>query len=81
MDSEKPTPPIVRCPSCGRMTRYDQSNADRPFCSSRCKTMDIAQWAEESFRIPATESSPGASTDDEEEKFSPPKYGGEDDSN
>jgi uncharacterized protein len=43
---------IIRCPSCGKSTRYDLTNPDRPFCSGRCRTLDIAQWADESFRIP-----------------------------
>ena len=47
-----PSTRIVRCPSCGKSTRYDQTNVARPFCSSRCKTMDIAQWADEGYRIP-----------------------------
>jgi endogenous inhibitor of DNA gyrase (YacG/DUF329 family) len=49
---------IIRCPQCGRSTRYDENNPDRPFCSSRCKTQDIAQWAEESYRIPSQELNP-----------------------
>jgi endogenous inhibitor of DNA gyrase (YacG/DUF329 family) len=47
-----PAARIIRCPSCGKSTRYDASNADRPFCSNRCRTLDIAQWADESYRIP-----------------------------
>lgn len=55
MTHEKAAPSarIVRCPSCGKSTRYDQTNPDRPFCSSRCKTLDTAQWADEGYRIPA----------------------------
>ncbi len=43
---------IIRCPTCGKSTRYDQSNADRPFCSTRCRTIDTAQWADEGYKIP-----------------------------
>lgn len=60
MNSEKrPSARIVRCPSCGQGVRYDHTNPHRPFCSQRCKTMDVAAWAEESYRIPAKESTPG----------------------
>ncbi|RYZ57839.1 MAG: DNA gyrase inhibitor YacG [Proteobacteria bacterium] len=52
-DPAAPAARIVRCPICGKSTRYDQTNPDRPFCSSRCKTMDIAQWADENYRVPA----------------------------
>ncbi|MEK7844559.1 MAG: DNA gyrase inhibitor YacG, partial [Pseudomonadota bacterium] len=27
----------------------------RPFCSERCKTNDLSQWAQESYRIPESE--------------------------
>lgn len=47
---------IVRCPSCGKSTRYDEKNPDRPFCSARCRTIDIAQWADENYRIPVKQS-------------------------
>lgn len=53
---------ITRCPTCGRSARYDAQNENRPFCSSRCKTNDIACWAEESYRIP----SQSAETDDDD---------------
>lgn len=49
---------IVRCPQCGKSSRYDINNPDRPFCSARCKTSDIARWAEESYRIPVQEEDP-----------------------
>ncbi|HYX39470.1 MAG TPA: DNA gyrase inhibitor YacG [Oligoflexus sp.] len=62
---QKPSARIVRCPCCGQSARYDQTNAFRPFCSQRCKTNDVAAWAEESYRIPAKESAP-ADYDSEE---------------
>ncbi len=46
---------IVRCPSCGKSARYDLTNAHRPFCSSRCQTLDTAHWADEKFKIPTSE--------------------------
>jgi endogenous inhibitor of DNA gyrase (YacG/DUF329 family) len=29
-----------------------------PFCSSRCKTIDLGRWLGESYRIPADEAAP-----------------------
>lgn len=49
-ETEKPIR-IVRCPTCERSCRYDTSNPFRPFCSERCKNIDIAGWATESFKI------------------------------
>jgi len=65
-NEQKPSARIVRCPTCSKGARYDQTNPFRPFCSERCKTMDVAAWAEESFRIPAKESAPPEHDGDEE---------------
>lgn len=42
----------VKCPQCGRLALYDPSNAYRPFCSERCKLIDLGQWASEGYKIP-----------------------------
>ncbi|SET10457.1 hypothetical protein SAMN05216326_1129 [Nitrosomonas marina] len=47
----------VNCPQCGKAVIWSQANRFRPFCSERCKTMDLAQWAQESYRIPEPEQS------------------------
>ncbi|HQY76770.1 MAG TPA: DNA gyrase inhibitor YacG [Rhodoferax sp.] len=48
---------IVRCPACGGDSIYSSTNTYRPFCSERCKNMDLGAWASESFRLP-TEAPP-----------------------
>ena len=53
----------VRCPQCGRPAVYAPENKFRPFCSERCKLIDLGQWADESFRIPV-EKNPTSSEDD-----------------
>jgi endogenous inhibitor of DNA gyrase (YacG/DUF329 family) len=45
-------PPIVNCPQCGKIMAWDSRNRYRPFCSERCKLIDLGQWAAESYRIP-----------------------------
>jgi endogenous inhibitor of DNA gyrase (YacG/DUF329 family) len=45
-------PRIVRCPACGGDSVYAPSNPFRPFCSERCKNLDLGAWASESFRVP-----------------------------
>jgi len=42
---------IIRCPKCGKSTRYDETNKERPFCSQRCKVADTAAWATEDYRV------------------------------
>ena len=43
---------IVRCPACGQDSVYAASNPYRPFCSARCKGIDLGAWASESYRVP-----------------------------
>ncbi|HMK13426.1 MAG TPA: DNA gyrase inhibitor YacG [Burkholderiales bacterium] len=47
--SQKPT---VNCPRCGKSVLWDEANRYRPFCSERCKLIDLGQWATEGYRIP-----------------------------
>jgi uncharacterized protein len=47
---------IVKCPNCGKSALWDERNRYRPFCSERCKSIDLGAWASESYRIPVTES-------------------------
>jgi endogenous inhibitor of DNA gyrase (YacG/DUF329 family) len=48
---------LVTCPTCGAQSEYSPENPYRPFCSKRCKLMDLGQWATENYRIPITETS------------------------
>jgi len=43
--------PLVSCPTCGKEVPWDARNKYRPFCSERCKLMDLGQWATESYRV------------------------------
>lgn len=67
MNKPKPdTPPAartVRCPACGGPSLYAPGNRFRPFCSERCKLIDLGAWASESFRVEAQEED-GARPDD-----------------
>jgi uncharacterized protein len=42
----------VACPRCGAPTPYSPQNKWRPFCSERCKIIDLGAWAAESYRVP-----------------------------
>lgn len=46
--------PTVRCPTCGGPSLFAPSNPSRPFCSHRCKQIDLGAWATEAFRVPTT---------------------------
>ena len=45
-------PRIVRGPACGGDSVYAPTTPFRPFCSERCKNLDLGAWASESFRVP-----------------------------
>lgn len=42
----------IICPNCGKKGTWTPSNSFRPFCSERCKLIDLGDWAAESHRIP-----------------------------
>jgi uncharacterized protein len=44
--------PTVNCPQCGKSSTYDTKNRFRPFCSERCKMIDLGAWANEDYRVP-----------------------------
>lgn len=45
----------VACPTCGQPAEYAPSNRWRPFCSERCRCIDLGAWAAEAYAIPAKE--------------------------
>ena len=56
----------VRCPTCRRQVVWED-NRHRPFCSDRCRLLDLAAWADERFRIPGEPVSEEASLPDEDD--------------
>ncbi len=40
----------IRCPICKKEAFWDD-NPFRPFCSERCKLIDLGKWASEDYRI------------------------------
>jgi uncharacterized protein len=42
----------VPCPTCGRAVEWGESSPWRPFCSERCKLIDLGAWASEQRSIP-----------------------------
>jgi len=61
-DSTGSTPlRTVHCPACNGPSVYAPSNVYRPFCSERCKQIDLGAWANEEFSLAEKEgqSDPG----------------------
>lgn len=50
------------CPTCQREIEWSDKFPARPFCSDRCRLIDLGAWLSEQHAIPADESAPG--TDD-----------------
>ncbi|PPC94030.1 MAG: DNA gyrase inhibitor YacG [Methylotenera sp.] len=42
----------VACPNCKQLTEFSPTNPFRPFCSERCKMIDLGVWASEGYAIP-----------------------------
>jgi endogenous inhibitor of DNA gyrase (YacG/DUF329 family) len=50
-----PAPRIVPCPQCGKPVEWTPASRFRPFCSERCKMIDLGAWATGAYRIPTEE--------------------------
>ncbi len=61
----------VACPQCGKSVAWDTANRWRPFCSQRCRLIDLGAWASESYRIPVagTKHDPPADQPDSENEI------------
>jgi endogenous inhibitor of DNA gyrase (YacG/DUF329 family) len=44
----------VRCPVCESAVIWSAGQRWKPFCSERCKLIDLGAWFDESNRIPDT---------------------------
>lgn len=43
----------VACPTCGQPVEWRPENRFRPFCSERCRQIDLGAWAAGDYRVPA----------------------------
>jgi uncharacterized protein len=42
----------VKCPTCKRPVEWSAESAHRPFCSDRCRLIDLGAWLAEKHKIP-----------------------------
>ena len=59
----RPMPTTLNCPRCGKLTTWED-NEFRPFCSERCKMIDLGAWANEEYSLP-TQDAPQADNSEE----------------
>ncbi len=41
----------VTCPTCATPVKWEPQSTFRPFCSERCKLIDLGEWADEKHAI------------------------------
>jgi endogenous inhibitor of DNA gyrase (YacG/DUF329 family) len=41
----------MKCPTCGKKVEW-KDNPFRPFCSDRCRLVDLGRWVEGEYRVP-----------------------------
>ena len=65
---------IARCPLCAKSVEFDPKALPRgfPFCSERCKLIDLGRWIDGDYAIPGAPAPPSPTTtpsneDDDEE--------------
>ena len=52
--------PTLPCPTCQRPVEWTAAATWRPFCSERCKLIDLGDWINEKHAIPGEQISPDA---------------------
>ena len=51
---------LRRCPVCGKGAPPRSENRFAPFCSERCRLVDLGRWLGEAYRIPGARAGDGA---------------------
>lgn len=54
----------ITCPICHRKNQWEK-NLHRPFCSERCKLIDLGDWAEGAYSLPFEEDDEGINNAEE----------------
>jgi len=47
---------MVACPTCKKAVPWLAEQTFKPFCSERCKLIDLGDWASEAHKIPGQQS-------------------------
>ena len=49
---DTPSTASVACPTCGTPVAWGPDAPERPFCSRRCRLIDLGEWLDGSRTIP-----------------------------
>ncbi len=56
----------VSCPTCERPVEWSEASPHRPFCSERCRLIDLGAWVDGTHRIPGEPAEIPEGRDEEE---------------
>jgi len=66
--------PTFPCPTCQRPVEWSAAARWRPFCSERCRLIDLGAWMTERHAIPGEEISPDVVQPSSDESGDPPRH-------
>lgn len=55
----------MKCPICKKEVALN--SPESPFCSERCRIIDLGNWATEKYRIPVASPQPSSKDEEDEE--------------
>ena len=58
----------VKCPTCRRPVEWSEASVYRPFCSDRCRLIDLGAWLTEKHKIPDESSAEGTEAEDTQDR-------------
>ena len=58
----------ISCPTCHKKNTWLPDNQFRPFCSERCKLIDLGSWADEKFKVPGETANPNETSKHDEDE-------------
>ena len=62
------TATVVECPTCGAPVEWGPQSPSRPFCSERCKLIDLGAWASDEYKLP-TQDAPQSGLQRQEDDY------------
>jgi uncharacterized protein len=58
----------ITCPTCGKKGTWTSENSFKPFCSERCKLIDLGEWASGTYHVPGETVDPEEWPEDKQKK-------------
>jgi endogenous inhibitor of DNA gyrase (YacG/DUF329 family) len=55
---------MAKCPICNATVQARGENPSFPFCTARCKMIDLGKWLSEEYRVPIAEEDSGLEDED-----------------